>query len=54
MKTAYNEVKEGAEDRTKASGGGQIKDRERIELKSSKTRNLLPLGLLLAYLLGIF
>lgn len=54
MKTAYNEVKEGAEDRTKAQGGGQIQDRERLKLKSSETRNLLIPGLLLAYILGIF
>tara|TARA_E500000081_G_C6037088_1_gene307450 strand:+ start:728 stop:892 length:165 start_codon:yes stop_codon:yes gene_type:complete len=54
MKTVYNEVREGAEDRRKASGGGQIQDRERLELKSSETRNLLIPGLLLAYVLGIF
>ena len=54
MKTVYNEVKEGAEDRAQAPGGGQIQDRERLKLKSSETRNLLIPGLLLAYILGIF
>lgn len=54
MKTAYIETGEGSEDRTKAKGGGQIQDRERLKLKSNETKNLLPLGFLLAYILGIF
>lgn len=53
MKTAYNELEEGSEDRTKAEGGGQIHDRERIQLKSAKSMNLLLPGILLAFALGV-
>ena len=54
MKTAYTQVTEGTEDRSKGKGGGQIQDRERLQLKSSETRKLLLPGLLLAYILGLF
>lgn len=52
MKTAYSEIKEGSEDRTQAKGGGQINDRERMQLKSNESFNYVLPIVLLAFVLG--
>lgn len=52
MKTAWTEVKEGSEDRSKAHGGGQIKDRERDPINTPNNNNLLYVGLLIALIIG--
>ena len=52
MKAVYNEIKEGSEDRSQAKGGGQIKDRERLVLKSKESFNKILPVVLLVLILG--